>query len=426
MMDHLKRNSKEGKQSLSRRSFLRSASLAAVSAVALPASFSPIAILTKKAKAQPPNLDPFRVIVVRDEAAHQGSQINGGITRVMMDEAIRRYTQTYEVGDAYGAIFPGISQSSVIGIKVNCINQDLSTHPAVVDALVSGLQKMRIGGMPFPANNIIIWDRYSSELEASGYTLNTGSTGVRCFGTDEVGYNTNITLSCAGYTQHPSRILTDYIDYHINFAVMKNAGEAGLTMTLKNNYGCIDAPYNLHATNCNPYIPAVNQQLRDVLELQETLFIVDAIFGSWYGGPMGPPNMIYDGIILGQDRVAVDTIGRCILEEYNCPSLTNSVHVDTAALPPYSLGTNNLEEIERIDVMNPSSAVQDLRMATTGQNVKLGWTTPEYTGYFNINRSTDSNFTSFEQIAHIRANQYIDFQAINQSRKFFYQVLKSW
>lgn len=411
---------------LSRREFIRSASLAATAAAALPSTFGSFFIISRRATAQPPPLDQVRVVVSRDESAHTGSQINTDYVKVVMDEAIRRLTGIFETGEAYKSSFPGITLDSVIGIKINSINTPLSTHPAVVDALTLGLQEMTFNGTPFPANNIIIWDRYNWELQAAGYTINASPTGVRCFGTDTVGYDSTVSLNCSGSIQHPSRILTEYIDYHVDFAVLKNAGGAGLTLTLKNNYGCIDSPSNLHSNNCNPGIPSVNQQIRDELNVIEALFIVDAIFGCYSGGPMGPPNMIYDGIIMGQDRVAVDSIGRSILEEYGCTTLAYSTHVDTAAEPPYNLGTNNLDEIHRLDVLNPSLPVENLRLQKENRNISLRWSTPEYTGYFSVQRSSDPSFASYEEIGLTRANRFIDHEAVHQGEKSFYRVVKTW
>lgn len=425
-MEKPRRRAEEtGANNLSRRDFMRTASLAATAALAIPSSFAPLAIFTKKAKAQPPS-DQAKVVVCRDFSAHSGSQIIADYTKVMMDEAIRRYTGILDTGQAYKAVFRGIESNSVIGIKVNCICTELATHPAVVDGLVNGLQQMRFSGSPFSANNVIIWDRTNWELQAAGYAINMGGTGVRCFGTDQVGYDYSMPLNCNGTIQYPSHILTEYVDYLVDFAVLKNAGGSGLTLTLKNNYGCINSPSSLHDNYCDPGIPSVNQQIRDELDVTESLFLVDAIFGSYSGGPMGPPNLIYDGIILGQDRVAVDSIGRSILEEYGCTTLGNSVHVDTAAQPPYNLGTNNLDEIHRIDVLNPSTTVSNLRIRPLDGAANLRWSTPEYTGYFGVQRSQDPTFATFEEIARTQASQFVDRGVINQTEKYFYRVIKTW
>jgi uncharacterized protein (DUF362 family) len=405
---------------LKRRDFLKTVgTTAAVAGL----SAGPFSIISRRLRASN-LLDDPRVVVVRDGNAHSGSQVVGDIVQVMMDEAIRRYTGITDIGAAYMSVFPGIITSSVIGIKVNCL-YTLCTHPIVVDALINGLLRMTPGGSPFPANNIIIWDNTSSRLQSGGYTINTGSNGVRCFGTNVVGYN-SMYLDCNGSNQHPSNILTDYCDYLVDFAVLKNHSISGVTLSMKNHLGSIDYPGGLHGNHCNPYIPALNQQIRDVLSVQETLHIVDAIFGVYYGGPGGSPNMVYDGIILGEDRVAVDAIGRQILDDTGCTTIGISDHVDTAAGSPYFLGTADLAGIDRVEIQNPSAAVTNLVIKPAGQDVVLRWDAPEYTGLVTVQRSTDSSFTTYDEIATVNGDSYTDAGVLGSSNTYFYRVVKTW
>lgn len=404
---------------MDRRQFLKNAS-AAAAALSLPWGTGLITPKISRA-----DFDDPRVAIVRDSAAHQGSQINIEIAQVMMDEAIRRYTGIGDLDEAYRSLFPGITASSVIGIKVNCINSYLSTHPLAVQTLTNGLQKMRFGSTYFPANNIIVYDRTNWELTGAGYTLNTGSTGVRIFGTNEVGYS-NIYLNCNGSNQHPSRIITDYCDYLVSFGILKNHSFGGVTFSMKNHFGSIQYPGYMHGNNCDPYVPAVNQQIRDVLSIQETLFIVDGIFGCYYGGPAGPPNLIYDGFILGEDRVAVDAVCRDILDDAGCTTLGISHHIDTAAGPPYNLGTANLAIIQRIEVDDPSIPVETLEITESYPNVELSWTSPEYTGSFKVLRSLDPTFETYDEIALTGETNYIDLNALSAQLKYFYRIVKSW
>ncbi len=415
------KDTKESINKINRREFIKTAS---VTAAALTLPFSSIPILSKRARASN-LLDDPQVVVVRDVSAHSGEQIISDITQVMMDEAIRRYTGLSDVGEAYQSVFPGITVDSVIGIKINCINSSLSTHPDVVSALTNGLQRMDISETLFPANNIIIWDRTTWELQNAGYTINSGTTGVRCFSTDSVGYN-SIYLDCNGSNQHPSNILTDYCDYIVSFGVLKNHGFGGVTFTMKNHYGSIQSPWSLHSNNCNPYVPALNQQIRDVLDVQETLFIVDGIFGCYYGGPGGPSNMIYDGIILGQDRVAVDAVCRDILDEAGCTTIGISGYIDAAADPPYNLGTADLSAIQRVEIQDPSLEVENLSVTHNGLDAILHWDTPEYTGQVKVLRSLSPDFSSFEEIAVVTGNSYTDYGILNSEEKYFYRVVKIW
>jgi uncharacterized protein (DUF362 family) len=406
---------------MDRRTFLKSAAMVTVAA-SLPMGALPI--LNRRAKASD-LLDDPRVVVVRDAAANQGSQVSADIAQVMMDEAIRRYTGNNDLGEAYRSLFPGVNENSVIGIKVNCINSSVPTHPEMVQALTNGLQQMIIGGSPFPANNIIIWDRSTWELQNSGFTINTGSTGVRCFSSQYAGYS-DIYLDCNGSQQHPSRILTDYCDYLVCFGVLKNHGTAGVTLTMKNHYGSIQNPGAMHGGYCDPFIPALNQQIRDELAVQETLFILDAVFGVTYGGPGGPANLIYDGLILSQDRVAVDAVGRDILDEAGCSTIGIATHVDTAAEPPYNLGTADLNSIERIEVQDPSQEVTDLSLTYNDPDIILNWTSPEYSGLFKVLRSADPAFSTYDEIAAINGETYTDAGILNSGERFFYRVVKTW
>ncbi|TKJ39126.1 hypothetical protein CEE37_11955 [candidate division LCP-89 bacterium B3_LCP] len=414
---------KKGRESkgINRRTFIKTATGAAAAFSIPTGAFH---ILSRKSEATDLWRDP-RVVTIKDVASHQGSQLDQSIVQVMMDEAIRRYTEINNIGEAYHAIFPNITTDDVIGIKVNCINSSLPTHPEMVNALINGLTQMDVGGSPFPENNVIIWDRSSWELSNSGYTLNSGATGVRCMGTNSVGYN-SLYLNCAGSYQHPSNILTDYCNYLIDFAVLKNHSTAGITLAMKNHLGSIQSPGSLHPGYCDPYIPALNQQIRDVLAVEETLHIIDAVFGCYSGGPGGSPNMVYEGIIMGEDRVAIDAVGRDILDDAGCSTIYRATHVDTAANPPYSLGVANLSSIEQIVVEDPSTKVRNLQVTKNYPDVTLDWSTPEYSGVYKVQRSIDPEFGTYDEIATLNENSYIDAGILTSNDKYFYRVVKTW
>ena len=149
-----------------RRTFLKTISLAGISGL----------FLTKylRAKAQANS----RVIVVEDAAATTGNSINASVVQTMVDSGIKSLAQNNDVGEAWKVLLPGVSASSVIALKVNCLFQ-FTTHPIVTLAVADSLARMMFSGSPFPANNIIIYDM--SGLDSNGgYTINTSSTGIRC------------------------------------------------------------------------------------------------------------------------------------------------------------------------------------------------------------------------------------------------------
>ena len=87
--------------------------------------------------------------------------------------------------------------------------------------------------------------------------------------------------------------------------------------------------------------------------------MVDAIFGMYYGGPSGPPNFIYNGVLMSEDPVAIDRVGLDILVERGMNHASQAIHIETASQAPYNLGNYDLALIDRIDIENPSSAASD-------------------------------------------------------------------
>ena len=334
-------------------------------------------LLQGQSKAQQSGLDePSDVVVVHDSCASFGGIIDPEVARIMVDEGIKAYTGESEVGDAWMSVLPGISPEQVIGIKVNAASHSLPSHPVLVYALADSLTQMTFGSDRFPANNIIIWDRTNYELQAGGFAYNIGTEGVRCFGTNSygVGFSSN-TYYANGIAQRFSLILDGIVDHNINVGVLKNHGQAGVTLCMKNHYGSADniSIYPMHYSYCNPYIPALNQVIRDDLGGKDRLMILDAIFGAHYGGPGGGPTFVQNEILISEDIVAVDRLGKDILNAQGCSTLYMANHVATAANAPWSLGNYDLESINIIEVEEPSSnAVRERPTGVIPEAAMLG------------------------------------------------------
>jgi uncharacterized protein (DUF362 family) len=302
------------------------------------------------------------VIQCFDENATSGSTINESVVQIMIDESIKSLTGINNVGEAWKSIFPGINENNVISVKVNPINSSLSTHPEFVNCIVNGITQMDFGGPNYKKNNIIIWDRSDGELSSSGYTIYDGSDPdtVRCFGTNHggVGYDYTCPLNVNGVTSYPSQILSSMSDYLIDVPVLKNLSISGVTLNLKNHYGSINNPGSLHGNECNPYIPSLNQQIRDIIEPNniQKIFIIDALFGRYTGG--GSPNFDPKMLIMSHDIVACDYQGQNVINEERATHGYNPIdaeHITTAAQPPYSLGTT---DVNLIEINNPSNIAE--------------------------------------------------------------------
>jgi uncharacterized protein (DUF362 family) len=274
----------------------------------------------------------------------------------MTNAAIRELTGISNLEQAWQSLFPGITSTSGIAIKINLISPSiLPTHPQVVNTITNGLGMMFSG--TYNLNNIILYDMYgNSYYTTAGYTINTGSTGVRCFGTPTVGYDTSFTIPVGSTTSHLSKIITQSsIQFMISAAVMKNHSGAGVTLTMKNHFGSVDNPGSLHSnysppTGCDPEVADINNC--SIIKTKSKLFVIDALFGTATQGPT-PPNrgFCYNGLIFSLDPVAADCVGRDIINTYRTPAV-NSNYIQTAA--NYGLGNNNPANINIVYIDNPT------------------------------------------------------------------------
>ncbi|HEC77627.1 MAG TPA: DUF362 domain-containing protein [candidate division WOR-3 bacterium] len=301
------------------------------------------------------------VIQCFDENATSAGSVNETVVQIMMDESIKRLTGINSVGDAWKSIFPGITESSIISIKVNTINSAVPTNPEVINCIINGLAQMQFGANYFPKNNVIIWDRSDGELTSCGYTIYTGNDPdtPRCFGTDHsgVGYDSGCPLDVPGGPVYPSRIMSLLSDYLINVGVLKNHSTAQVTLSLKNHYGSV-SPVPSHSNYCDPAIPALNQQIRDVItpNNMQKIFIIDSLWGNVLSGPGGSVNCNPKKIIMSLDTVACDYHSWNVINEERQNLGYNIIpwpihHIDTATQSPYNLGTT---DINLIEINNPS------------------------------------------------------------------------
>jgi uncharacterized protein (DUF362 family) len=198
---------------------------------------------------------------------------------------------------------------------------------------------MKVEGGNLPRNNIVIWDCSNNHLTSRGdYTIYAGSDPdtVRCFGTDQVGYDYAAQFQVQGKTITPSSILTTHCDYLINLGILKDHGMAGVTLGMKNHLGSITPPGNCHGID--PDIPELNRKLRDNFGAKEKLIIIDSLVGVGNGGPTGAPTFIYNGIVLSGDIVSADYQGRKILQENGWDGYPAATYIETADTS-YGLGT---------------------------------------------------------------------------------------
>jgi uncharacterized protein (DUF362 family) len=133
---------------------------------------------------------------------------------------------------------------------------------------------------------------------------------------------------------------------------------AGVTFAMKNMYGVVDKPFTLHADNCNPGVADLN--VIPVIRNKIRITIGDAISSVYDGGPGFRPERLWypNALIVGEDRVALDTIAWEMLERKRADEGLRTFEADgrppryiaTAADATHQLGTNDPQRIHRVEI----------------------------------------------------------------------------
>jgi hypothetical protein len=241
---------------------------------------------------------PNKVVRARHSGVWDGDTLVPEATRQMLDGSIRALTGLGDANAAWAALF---DPSERIAIKVNTIRtSDFYTHVPLVMAVTECLQDAGI-----PAEQIVIFDRFTWELEMAGYPVNEDGPGVRCHGTDD-----NYT---AGWSIMDTDVrLSDILlscDALINMPILKRHSTSGLTFAMKNHYGTFDRPGRFHA-GIEHAMPELNAlpPIKD----RTRLIIGDALTvctRSWNWAVTG------DSTLMSFAPVTHDTVGLVVFAE---------------------------------------------------------------------------------------------------------------
>lgn len=236
-----------------------------------------------------------KVAVVRNEKAiSPRNVVDRREAARMIDAALQAITGKGNAPEAWTAL--GVTRNDVIGIKVNCNTWTilLDTHPELVYALCDSLSTV------LPPNSIIIYERFTGELERSRYRINKGTQGVRCFGNDEGG----------GFRGDITRIVTDACTKIINMPTLKAVeGEFAGSLFLKNHIGSIPLGAMTECHGNADYCTEVCN--REALRSKAFLALCDGLRGTF---KRGVP-WYYGGIIMSRDQIAAECAALSIVNE---------------------------------------------------------------------------------------------------------------
>ncbi|MCP4594343.1 MAG: DUF362 domain-containing protein [bacterium] len=262
----------------------------------------------------------------------------------MLDATITQLTGLDDVTAAWAALF---SPSERVAIKVNAFRNSLIwTHVPLVMAVTERLQEAGV-----PAEQIVIFDYYTSELETAGYPVNEDGPGVRCYGDD---YRYTDGWEVAGRNIQLSDILLG-CDALINMPVLKAHMIAGVSFAMKNHYGSIRNPAGLH-----PNIGPVMAELNALPPIKERtrLVIGDVLTASLTtrnSFPYWESDWTGDSILMSFDPVAHDTVGLETLIQLKTDDGGNPTAMMNMAVPcmesgaEVGLGTNDPNNIDLVE-----------------------------------------------------------------------------
>lgn len=280
-----------------------------------------------------PGLFPGRVIEVRDSNAIVRNRVSQPAVRRLLDVAMKELTGETSVRDAWAKF---VEPKDTVGIKINPSGAPACcSSPELIREIIA---EVRLVGVP--ARNIVIYDRYSYEMDIGGYQT-LMPTEVRIVGIQDAftsgmgGYETEVYCDANFFGEWETRsymatVVAREVTKIINVPTMKDHSASGVTGALKNlAYGTFN---NVARTHRSPYSftnPLIGLLCTvEPLRSKSVLHIMDGMRQVWHGGPLTQVQDFIDqpGILMvSTDPVAMDTIELEAIEkkrrEHGAPSV---------------------------------------------------------------------------------------------------------
>ena len=262
-----------------------------------------------------PGLFPGRVIEVHDSGAIVRNRVSQPIVRQMLEHAMEELTQEKSAQAAWAKF---IKPNDIVGIKINPSGAPACcSSPEILREIISSVQRVGV-----PARNILVYDRYSYEMDIGSYQALL-PPGVRIVGIQDAfvgasGYDPNIYCAANFFGEWETRsymasIVSEVVTKIINVPTMKDHSAAGVTGALKNlAYGTFN---NVARTHRAPYSftnPLIGLMCTvEPLRSKSVLHIMDGMRQVWHGGPLTQVQDCIDQtgtLLVATDPVALDTI----------------------------------------------------------------------------------------------------------------------
>jgi hypothetical protein len=311
---------------------------------------TPTAALTIAPTATPtiaPPAEPSKVVHTHHAGVWNGDALAPEAIRQMLDASITELTGLNDAIEAWASLF---DPSEQIAIKVNAFrNSIIWTHVPLVMAVTESLQRAGV-----PAEQIVIFDYYTTELETAGYPVNPDGPGVRCYGTDR-DYTGGWQI--VGSDVQLSDIVLD-CDALINMPVLKSHMLSGISFAMKNHYGTFSRPEGFHrGKRINRGMAELNA-LPPIKDRTRLIIgdVLEACLKHANSFPYWQADFTGDSIFMSFDPVAHDTVGLelfsqlLVADERNPAAATNMATPWLVSGAELGLGTNDLDSIDWVEV----------------------------------------------------------------------------
>ena len=280
-----------------------------------------------------PGLFRGRVVEIREPKAIVGNRVSQPMVRRMVERAMTELTGEQLVRDAWTKF---IDPKDIVGIKINPSGAPACcSSPEVIREIIDGLRSVGV-----PLRNIVIYDRYSYEMDIGSYQTLL-PTGVRIVGIQDafangiVGYDPNVYCDANFFGEwetrsYMARMVAHEVTKIINVPTMKDHSASGVTGALKNlAYGTFNNVARTHRAPHSFTNPLIGLMCTvEPLRSKAVLHIMDGMRQVWHGGPLTQVQDFIEqpGILMvATDPVAMDTIELEVIEkkrrEHGAPSV---------------------------------------------------------------------------------------------------------
>ncbi len=293
-----------------------------------------------------PGLYPGRVIELTHRNAIAANRVAQPVIRQMLEHGMKELTGERSLTAAWAKF---IEASDVVGIKINPSGAPACcSSPEIVREIITALQAVGV-----PSKNIVVFDRYSYEIDIGGYQALLPA-GIRVLGIEDgvgdiSGYDLNVFCEANFFGEWETRsymasVVAQGVTKIINVPTMKDHSAAGITGCLKNlGYGVFNNVARSHRPPYSFTDPLIGLMCSaEPLRSKSVLHIMDGMRQVWHGGPLTQvQDFIYQAgtLLIGTDPVAIDTIELEVIEkkrrEEGAPSVWKH--------DPNSITANNLE-----------------------------------------------------------------------------------